>query len=479
MLEAAADNSQTMPKQTVTIGTLPDQQRDQDIRYCLEKCKFEGKTTKNEKQLDMIQCSFCFMWFHIECIGLRKDAKLTMWPCQKCCNIMLDISLIKTNMVQMTAFLNDSLSKANNDIEKNNQECKEAKTEVNDLKNEVKQLREQVAKLQNDLHQKKWQTFRNTKSLLIGDSLIRDIDQEKLVKTTVKHISGAKTKDVAQHLQEDADCEGPLGSVYVCVGTNDCGDHDADLTEVANAYETMVTEINTRVGSSANIIVASIPPRKDDVESQARVETLNKSLKTIAERRGATFIDNDKSFRLADNEINDGYLLPSDQLHLTRQGTNRLAKNLGLQRKQNCIDDVTKKGKGGKQKPAKPAESAVMNDGNRQRGDRKDMDRNRQSGPNRQPGRSRQRWSSSGVSHSTRSQTNKRHFQRQDSVHDDANYDGFRRRSQDVHFKAKARCNYCAEYNHDTSSCWFRKPAICRQCSMEGHKQKFCFEFSQ
>ena len=40
------------------------------------------------------------------------------------------------------------------------------------------------------------------------------------------------------------------------------------------------------------------------------------------------------------------------------------------------------------------------------------------------------------------------------------------------------RCQYCAEHNHSTRDCGFRKPALCRQCGAHGHKQKFCVDFS-
>ena len=41
------------------------------------------------------------------------------------------------------------------------------------------------------------------------------------------------------------------------------------------------------------------------------------------------------------------------------------------------------------------------------------------------------------------------------------------------------RCNYCAEYNHSTNECGFRKPVLCRQCGAPGYKQKFCVDFTR
>ena len=419
-----------------------------------EKCKHDGKAVKNEKQIDMIQCNFCSIWFHIECVGLRKDAKLTLWPCQKCCRIMDDIAEIKRNMADTNSLLNKSLTRAHNDIDNKEKECKEARKEINDLRTEIQQLRSQISSLQNTLQQKTWKTFRSAKSLLIGDSIIRDIDPEKLIKTTVKHLPGAKVGDIARHLSEDEDCEGPLSNVYVCVGTNDCSDSSADVDAVAAAYEEMVTDINARVKSPANVIVSSIPPRRDDQEHQGRVEALNKALQTVAQRTGATFIDNDTSFRLADNQINDGYLSPSDQLHLSNQGTNRLAKNLTLQVKQNCSNDVTKKKKKPSKTKPKPSPLAEQ--------DGKKLDTG--GGTVRDDSK----WLPT--------------IHRRVTQNEELNHEGFesyqkssrRQKSHD----SRHRCRFCAEFNHDASSCGFRKPAVCRQCHCEGHKQKFCSEFS-
>ena len=43
----------------------------------------------------------------------------------------------------------------------------------------------------------------------------------------------------------------------------------------------------------------------------------------------------------------------------------------------------------------------------------------------------------------------------------------------------KDRCRYCAEYSHLTHDCGFHGPVTCRKCSSEGHKQKYCWEYSR
>ena len=65
------------------------------------------------------------------------------------------------------------------------------------------------------------------------------------------------------------------------------------------------------------------------MDKQRRVEELNSILNNIATKAGVQYITHDPSFRLADGQPNDGYLL-ADDLHLSNRGSNRLVKNLGL-----------------------------------------------------------------------------------------------------------------------------------------------------
>ena len=75
--------------------------------------------------------------------------------------------------------------------------------------------------------------------------------------------------------------------------------------------------------------MSSIPPRTDDDIRHQRVEELNTILQDVSAKVGVTFISNDKSFRLADGQPNDGYMC-KDGLHLNSRGTSRLIDNLQL-----------------------------------------------------------------------------------------------------------------------------------------------------
>ena len=133
--------------------------------------------------------------------------------------------------------------------------------------------------------------------LVIGASLLRGVNQTKLARTHVTSLPGAKIKDVASNL---ARTENKYNSIVICAGTNDCN-NDINIDATTEHLEHLLQVATERVACGRNVLVSSIPPRTDDVIRQQRVED-------VSAKVGVTFISNDKSFRLADGQPNDGYL---------------------------------------------------------------------------------------------------------------------------------------------------------------------------
>ena len=63
-------------------------------------------------------------------------------------------------------------------------------------------------------------------------------------------------------------------------------------------------------------MLSSICPRTDNCDYQSKAEAVNASMSS-SNFGDYTFINNDPTFRLQDNSVNDGYLLP-DGLHLSK-----------------------------------------------------------------------------------------------------------------------------------------------------------------
>ena len=289
--------------------------------------------------VDMIRCCHCAIWFHSDCMGMTKDEAVGVWPCQECRQMYSQIKKLlefqETNSASLRAltktndFLQTSLDKVTADLKAKSSQCDK-------LQDEVVKLRVEVGTYKAQLDQNTWRDFRCKKALLAGDSLLRDVDEHKLNNTTVTSMSGARIKDLADHI-DAVDAESRYKSVYLCVGTNDCGEKETEIGAAKTSYTTMVTKLKDRVAKPSDIIISSVPPRIDNKDYQKHVDALNTALMNVAEETGATFIDNNTTFVLPTGEANDGYLV-TDGIHLSQKGTNRLVKNLKVPTKPQCTD---------------------------------------------------------------------------------------------------------------------------------------------
>ena len=253
---------------------------------CTDTCKF--KTKRSGKQHDMIQCSVCAQWYHTDCFALKKGDPVGVWPCTSCRHIPEQIMNIVESISTLTAAMNN-ISNINNNLTKQ-YETKDA--ECTSLRNENVELKAQLA----DLTTKH---YAQNPDLVIGDSLLRGINQTKLARTHVTSLPGAKIKDVASNL---ARTKNKYNSIVICAGTNDCN-NDINIDATTEHLEHLLQLATERVACGRNVLVSSIPPRSDDVLRQQRVEELNTILQDVSAKVGVTFISNDKSFRLADGQL--------------------------------------------------------------------------------------------------------------------------------------------------------------------------------
>ena len=121
---------------------------------CTEQCKLH-KGKRSGHSLDMIQCSVCAEWFHTECVGLKKDATVGIWPCPFCRQIPTQIRSI-VSMI-------DKLTKTVNAIAVTNEQLTTAlankEAECNTLANDNKTLSTKVATLTTKLSKRSWEFY--------------------------------------------------------------------------------------------------------------------------------------------------------------------------------------------------------------------------------------------------------------------------------------------------------------------------------
>lgn len=161
-------------------------------------------------------------------------------------------------------------------------------------------------------------------SLVIGDSIIKNIDQDKLIDTKVISMGGACVDDIKRKCLQMKDKFKDITTV----GTNNCdGTQDAEST--ISDFRQLLQAGHDR---AQKVTVSSICPRTDISDIQDRVDTVDAELFTLCTEMNCTFVNNDNNFKTADGSANDCYLT-ADGLHLPRYGTNRLARNLKLHMK--------------------------------------------------------------------------------------------------------------------------------------------------
>jgi lysophospholipase L1-like esterase len=272
-----------------------------DKLHCIAACK-HGRKAGKSKEWTLIRCCICMDWFHETCIdGPSQSGASGIWTCPSC---RILPALVKTLVTEITSL----------------------KTSVEALTSECKELREENIKLRNENSTKtiiqRPQQGGGEKNLIIGDSLLRSVNQTKLKSTEVISISGAKTTDVLDRLST---LQPTYTSVTICVGTNDCSSTSFDADDASTSYKEVIQTAAHLTNDCTKVTVAAIPPRTDSEKAQENVTLLNAAICSVASETSAIFANTTPAFSLADGTPNDGYLT-HDGLHLNKAGTNKLMK---------------------------------------------------------------------------------------------------------------------------------------------------------
>ena len=398
-------------------GPSPKTNMTQPKVQCFEGCDKEHKGKP-------IGCSLCQTEFHTQCVGIN-GRRPTVWFCNDCSNISRTIKSLQ-NKLSETETIQQKLRADNDDL----------KEKVEHQDGLIKELK---AKL--DSHTVSSTPSRSTPEttqhttrmssvpettpgsapspscVLIGDSIIKDINPKGLHNTEVVCMRGKKIQDVKAKL-EDMEVN-DVTAIMIHAGTNDCANTDSDVDTAADTYRDMIDDLNSRNPDAAKII-SSIAPRSDKAENQTRVNGLNKKLKGIAEsRKNCIFVDNDNSFIMKDGSI-DSASLNGSKLHLSSVGTKKLLSNL------NSVHTIIRpKQKEGNARSRKEPHNAPAATGGSSQRSRDTRRHTRSNGP--------------------------RHVRTQ-----------------------RRGCYNCGELNHHRKDCGYSKPIQCFSCDGFGHKRNSC-----
>ena len=290
---------------------------------CTNSCLHHG----HHKGKEMIRCCACAIWVHTDCITNVEEYLPGVWPCFDCRKLPTNVSQLSksiSNLTQLVVNLTNTVTLLK---EKHDTDMAEMKAMYEKLVVENNELRNRIVDTSATPASIKTQNSCSSHdTLVIGSSIVRDIDERKLVATRCISIGGGRIKDI--HDKLDTSTNGRLSRLIILVGGNDCDGQSpsTDVTNLLAQYRDLIADAKMLADS---VTICSVCPQQRSAEVSACIAALNAGLVDLCCEMGVEFLDNDPSFYLKDGSLNDGCLLP-DKVHLTRAATNRLVSNMKL-----------------------------------------------------------------------------------------------------------------------------------------------------
>ena len=297
--------------------------------------------------------------------------------------------------------------------------------------------------------------------LIIGSSIIRDLNADLYVNTEILAESGARPDDIRKLLEGKAHQGAQYGRVVVVAGGNELNYKEEDDANIKETVENMEKCLTAAKAISSKVAVCELPPRAQTDCATERICQLNEELCCLAEKCECDYIKTSQKFYLNDNTANDGYL-ESDMVHLNLRGSSKLVECLNIKMKDpNSKQKATKKA-AYNSKPksysqaikAKVAQNAIQSAAPQNKLFGK--------GPQK-PQRKRQ-------------EPNKPQLNinpQQVKTFPPAQNDGTKAKVKPLQAEY-GFCGYCGEPGHTYSICRHGQPVTCHECGTSSHKKKFC-----
>ena len=292
----------------------------------MEGCKFQvsgsqGRKRTHGQKIGPVQCHLCQHWTHPPCVGEKDEDIISIWTCPSCRTIPVTLQTMMSMMMKIqedneqlkTLFtskldsMQATLKQKDSHLQKLTEVVSDKTKDNANAVHEITALRTKVSELNSKLCETSWRNFRsqaNSKSLLVGSSMIRDINESHLDNTEVICIRGGLIKDVKKVVTEK-----PAGVSYdrvvLVAGGNDCAPRDlsSDVTpsSIVDDYRSLVRASKSKAN---RVTVSSVCPRDISAEVNTRIESVNAGLQVMCNEEDATFVDNTPSFHLADGSCN-------------------------------------------------------------------------------------------------------------------------------------------------------------------------------
>ena len=140
-----------------------------------------------------------------------------------------------------------------------------------------------------------------SKTLLIGTSLLRNIESKDSSKIDVSCLSGAPFESLNAELKN---IQSEYKKIVIVTGTTDCRDANTTTAKINDTAHSLLTEA---IKHTQSVIISSVLPRidSDNPGCQLKIDTVNENIHKLCSDNSCTFVDNDGVFKLSDSSPND------------------------------------------------------------------------------------------------------------------------------------------------------------------------------
>lgn len=439
-------------------------------RHCTVTCKHDRKERK-----EMLRCCTCMVWYHLDCLCISKAEAKGFWTCLECrllpkkvLAMYNTLQTITDTVVQLQTNMS-TIMNTNTELEKR---ITEKDNKCSELINTVSDLRTTNAKLITELAQARWTQFRmndsttEPKTVLVGSSVIRDIDEKKLSNTKVVCCPGALITTLNANTNS-LPSDGNYDKAILVGGGNDCS-NNRNTADILDQYQKLVISAKNK---AKRVVVVSICPRGDK-ETQQRIDIVNAGLQGLCADMDCTYKDSTEFLKLNDGSINEGYYM-DDLVHLTYKGQNKLAQMMDLkpQNTQVSYNVISYARKNAARNGETPANQAQMKHRKLRQTITPISTPHSYNPQNSWHGVSYPQQGKYGDTESDLHLGSRRNIQR-DMGRDERRSDARTHRADANISGPHEPCTNCGEQNHNVKRCRFSYQLDCRLCGQYGHKAK-------
>ena len=262
-------------------------------KICVDTCKYRQSSLALAPTL---RCCTCMQWHHFVCVNEDPDTG-GLWNCFKCRKVLSSV----LNCLENLDKVNNEMGSIKNSLQGVTEELislKKINVELLDQLSKKQQQCERVllenASLKAQLNKAKNESNVGA-TLLIRNSLVRNMAPTPGSNLQVKCLGGAKLSDIQEHLSKETS---HYGKITIQAGINDCRNNETTPEETVNKYQDVIQEAGKHC---EHVTISSIIPCTKSKLVAEKKDTTNIFLAhACSETSNVSYIDNNGTFKLAD-----------------------------------------------------------------------------------------------------------------------------------------------------------------------------------